>query len=153
MLLSSSTSPFPRAATHALSRAFGSTYNSKFPTPIFHLYSMSTEIHERKPPSEHDAFDTSTASNHAWTYFRSHERPMQVLRCTQIPFSPVRTGQRPSPQCNGSHYPEIWRSRHSETRRYAASPSPRAALEEQHRHEVQSVVYGQRTAKGLEMSG
>ena len=157
-----STSPFLRATTHALSRAFGSTYNSKFPTPIFHLYSMSTEIHVRKPPSEHDTLDTSAASNPTGTYFWFHERQMQGLRCTKILFPPARTRQRPSPHCGGSHYPEIWRSRHPETRRYVASPKPARStiacgvyttLEEQHLHEVQSIVYGKRPAKGLAMSG
>ena len=47
MLLSSSTSPFPRAATHALSWASGSTYNSKFSTPIFRLLYEHRDTREK----------------------------------------------------------------------------------------------------------
>jgi hypothetical protein len=57
------TSPFPRAATHALSSPFGSTYIASSPRRCF--ASISTDIPERRPPSQNDCLETSAASSHA----------------------------------------------------------------------------------------
>jgi hypothetical protein len=62
------TRPFPRAAIHALSRPFGSTYIASSPRRCF--ASMRTERPASNPPSQNDALDTSAASSHAGTCFR-----------------------------------------------------------------------------------